>query len=92
MVGRTHARIKGGPSQYSTLKRLLRSPFSGSQDRLVVEPRPLIEDVFENSTRFLKNVYDYGAQAAGLLLALCHSRACQQQALRDPRSNLVGEW
>ena len=35
---------------------------------------------------------DYGAQAAGLLLALCHSRACQQQALRDPRSILVGEW
>ena len=22
----------------------------------------------------------------------CHSRACQQQALRDPRSILVGEW
>jgi hypothetical protein len=35
---------------------------------------------------------DYEAQAAGLLLALCHSRACQQQALRDPRSILVGEW
>ena len=35
---------------------------------------------------------DYGAQAAGLLLALCHWRACQQQALRDPRSILVGEW
>lgn len=29
---------------------------------------------------------------AGLFLALCHSRACQQQALRDPRSILVGEW
>ena len=58
MVGRTHARIKGGPSQYSTLKRLLRSPFSGSQDRLVVEPRPPIEDVFENSTRFLR-MYPY---------------------------------
>ena len=26
------------------------------------------------------------------VLALCHSRACQQQALRDPRSILVGEW
>ena len=35
---------------------------------------------------------DYGAQAAGLLLALCHWRACQQQALRDPRSILVDEW
>ena len=32
---------------------------------------------------------DYGAQAAGLLyLALCHWRACQQQALRNPRSIL----
>ena len=31
---------------------------------------------------------DFGAQAAGLLLALCHWRACQQQALRDPRSIL----
>ena len=35
---------------------------------------------------------DFGAQAAGLLLALSHWRACQQQALRDPRSILVGEW
>ena len=34
---------------------------------------------------------DYGAQAAGFLLSLCHWRACQQQALRDPRSILVGE-
>ena len=35
---------------------------------------------------------DYGAQAAGLLLALCHWRACQQQALRNPRSILEREW
>ena len=35
---------------------------------------------------------DYGAQAAWLLLALCHSRACQQQALRNPRSILEREW
>ena len=29
---------------------------------------------------------------AGHLLALCHWRACRLQALRDPRSILVGEW
>ena len=33
-----------------------------------------------------------GASPLGGLLALCHWRACRLQALRDPRSILVGEW
>ena len=64
----------------------------------MVEP-PHVEDVFVCCTRFLRMYIhlpdsdsDFGAQAAGLLLALSHWRACQQQALRDPRSILVGEW
>ena len=63
-----------------------------------------MEDVFVCCTSFLRmyfhrepaphNRYRDGARTpAGLLLALCHSRACQQQALRDPRSIfMVGEW
>ena len=39
-----------------------------------------------------KSLSAIGRTPAGLLLALCHWRACQQQALRDPRSILVGEW
>ena len=35
---------------------------------------------------------DRGALVAGHLSALCHWRACRLQALRDPRSILVGEW
>ena len=35
---------------------------------------------------------DCGALVAGHLSARCHWRACRLQALRDPRSILVGEW
>ena len=61
-----------------------REPQRGEAPRLRLQ-----EDALEY---ILEVGSDYGAQAAGLLLALCHWRACQQQALRDPRSILVGEW
>jgi hypothetical protein len=35
---------------------------------------------------------DRGALVAEHLSARCHWRACRLQALRDPRSILVGEW